>query len=352
MAKNPSNKNNSKKSKTSASKGKSKKVTSKAKSKKGVGKKATKPKVNRGLSLYIRVRSVLWTNFKKEYKGVEYSSSGSPFLKVVGQVYRECRSKGKGCPENVIIEKYQEIVGGEKRFEPFIDDELYGQANPYWEINNINWSDFEPYLWVISPMIIPSPHEFQVSDYLGVSGVVKKDGKEKSITEDGFDKYFKQWVDFCNEQARAENKGSRGDIPYWVMTKPKWNTKKKRWESNIYIISAGSEYDRESLADQSEFEGWKTDSYGFVPKGDVEEPKAPKKVVPPSVKKKKAPSKKKKAPIKKKTIAKESSSQILLNEKLGYIEEIKMWKEIGDKKEMADAVAKLKAVNKKISNLK
>jgi len=364
MAKKPSNKKSVNQSK---GKGRGKVIKgdgvnkSKTPTKKPSSKKSTPKKINKGLSLYIHTRSILWSKFGKDYNGKDYSTKGSEFLKVSGQVYRECRSRGSECTDEVLIEKYQEIVGGEQRFEPFVDDELYGQAQPYWEINDISWISFEPYLWVISPMIIPSPHEFQVSDYLAVGGDRSK----------GYAKFFRQWVDFNNEQEKLRRRGSKGDIPHFVLTKPAYNKTKKRWEVFIYIISAGSEQARldEQGQQLESFEGWETDNYGFIPKGDIEEPIAPKKVTPPSVKKKeekkKAPTKKKtptkKAPIKKEA-PKETEAQrhrrvsnrekelkVILSE---IRENIKLYKEIGEKKRMLDELKELDRVMQQIKNLK
>jgi len=369
MAKKPSNK----KSNQSKGKGKGKSNSVKTKPKAALKAKATpkKPtkgkstpkKINKGLNLYVHTRSVLWKHFGKDYKGTDYNTKGSEFLTVAGQVYRECRSanaRGVECTDEIIIQNYNEIASGEQRFEPFVDDELYGQAQPYWEINSISWDSFEPYLWIISPMILPSPHEFQVSDYLGVDGDRSK----------GYSKYFSQWVDYNNEQEKLRQKGS-SLVPHYVLTKPTYNKQKKRWEVYIYIISAGSEQSRtdENGVQLDDFQGWETDNYGFIPKGDIEEPKAPKKVTPPSVKKKKA-APKKKTPTKQKKVSpkakkqekKETESQRHkrvtnrteeLKEQANLLREsVKFYKEIGDTKEMKKELVDYKKIMTQIKNLK
>jgi hypothetical protein len=270
----------------------------------------------------------LWSKFKQDYNGNDYRSSGGQFLKIVHDVYNECKVSGQDCSDEVLISKYNAILNNEKRPEPFISPDLYQETDEheYWSIANVEFEAFPPYLWIKSQMIASPPYEFQVSDYVNMKR--DKDGNYKISKKSGYDNEFKDWVDWCNYNFK--DVGSDGYIPYWMFTKPEWNDEKKRWETEIYIVDSQG----------------KPDSFGYTPIGG--EPKAdlPPTLIPPTI----LPEPTKEVP-QEKPASQESNSQKLLNKKLGYIEEIKMWKEIGDEKEMKNAILKLKIVNKQIEKL-
>lgn len=291
---------------------------------------------NVSLGLYVRIKSLLWKEFGKDFKGIEYRTKGSRFLNVVHDVYLECRVSGSDCTDEVLIRKYIEIIGRIKRPEPFIEPDLYRDTDghEYWNISTIEFNIFTPYLWIVSPMIISPPKpEFQVSEYLRLKRNEK--GEYDINKEVGYDRNFKQWVDWCNYNFR--NISSDGDIPYFMFTKPEWNEDLKRWETEIYIT------DKQG----------RPDSFGFIPKGGIEVEDLPEVLPDFGVEEEEVKPTKR---VKKEKVAPEpkieTESERLLNKKLGYIEEVRMWKELGDEKEMKNAILKLKITNKQIDKLK
>ena len=97
-------------------------------------------------------------------------------------------------------------------------------------------------------MIIPPPSEFRVTSYYSTDGDTTK----------GYNKYFKEWVDWCNMIYRGQF-GAGFDSEeveiHFIFTKPKYNEEKKRWETEILIVTPSGEID----------------SFGFEPKGRGEE---------------------------------------------------------------------------------
>ena len=143
--------------------------------------KGKKLNPNKGLGLYIRLKTLLWREYKQDWNGLDYRSKNSNFLSVVHDVYEECKFWGADCTDEVLTNKYQEIIGHLKRPEPQLPLSLTVEPSPYWEIKSVEFELFEPYLWVKSPMIMPSSEGFKVSDYLD----------SKMNKYEGYQKYFK-----------------------------------------------------------------------------------------------------------------------------------------------------------------
>lgn len=346
MAKKPANKNNA-----SNAKGSNKSVKPKEKRKSTPNKKSKKKTLkknkfhlnkNRGLGLYIRVKSLLWREYKKDYKGLDYVDKNSHFLRVVHKVYEECKTSGADCPDNVLTTKYQQIVGHLKRPEPFIDPELYGSTddNEYWNIFNVEFELFEPYLWVKSPMILSPPSEFLISDYLKMVRA-GKDGKTYKISKiDGYEKEFKQWVDWCN--VAFQDVDSDGNIPYFIFSKPEWNEDLKRWETEIYIC------DREG----------KPNSFGYIPQGGSPVKDLPKTLIKkPTVSKPKEEKPEEEKPeVSKPKVSKKGQEYIdkislLILKKESQQKDVVFWKGIGDDKELDTAIKRLKITQLMIDKL-
>lgn len=287
---------------------------------------------NVSLGLYVRIKNLLWKTHKSDFKGVDYRTKGSKFLEAVHSVYLECRVTGSDCTDEVLLDKYEQIISRSKRPEPFIEPDLYRDTDghEFWTIDTVEFPVFEPYLWIVSPMIISPPHsEFQISEYLRLKKNAR--GEYDINKEIGYDRSFKQWVDWCNYHYRGVP--SDGDVPCWMFTKPEWNDDLKRWETEIFIT------DRDG----------KPDSFGYVPKGAEPIEDLPEKLPDFGIEEE-DPEKK---PRQKTTRAKvETESERLLNKKLGYIEEIKLWKQLGEIEEMKNAMKKLKITNKQIDKLK
>src|SRR3972149_2766022 len=358
-----------------AKKTKSKKDTgSKAnvlKSKKGVknkkiikssGKKTIKKvglNPNKGLGLYVRIKSLLWNRFKQDYRGIDYKNKESQFLFVVHGVYEQCKTLEGNCSDDFLISKYKEVL---RRPQPHLPPDLYtnkgGEVHRYWDIKDIEFELFEPYLYVTSPMISSPPSGFFISDYVSSTG-------DKS---DGYQSFFKQWIDWCNNEfsgVGSEYYIPYDYIPYFVFTPPEWNEESSRWETEVLITDLN-----DVIKD-----------FGYTPLGGTKFVSTPKEtptspILPTDVTEEytEVPAPKQEIVEQKETesqrklnesqrlvnesqiLANESQilankSQVLLNKRLGYIEEIKMWKEIGEKEKMKNAILKLEITIKQIEAL-
>ena len=341
MAKKPAKKNSaSKSSGSNKRKPKTKrKLTPNTKSKKKtVSKKITLDK-NRGLGLYIRVKSLLWKEYKSDYKGIDYRQKDSHFLNIVHKVYSECKTSGADCPDNVLITKYQQIVGHLKRPEPFIDPELYQSTDDheYWNIFNVEFEVFEPYLWVKSPMILSPPSEFQVADYLRLVRADKEGKNYKIDKRTGYEKEFKQWVDWCN--VTFQDVDSDGEIPYFMFTKPEWNNTLKRWETEIFITDRTGH----------------PNNFGYVPEGGKPLTDLPPILTPPikevEPEKPKKPKEPKRPQISKEGQKKVDEMSLLILKKESQQKDVIFWKNIGNEKELDLAIKRLKITLLRIDKL-
>jgi hypothetical protein len=246
----------SKKNTSSAKKNKKRAVTKKTTKRtyKKSGKKATKKKVvvpvvetkeGAGFSSnnFNGIRSLLWKNHKEDFK----SYFDPEFIRKVNSVYNDCKAFGSDCTEEIILLRYRDIRENEKRPEPFIDPALF-EPQLYFYIKDIEFTTFAPYLWIVSPMIIPSPSEFLVVNYFDKLGDSSK----------GYYKYFSEWVDWCND-AMANQHGSSfgsGDIEMcFRFLPPKYDDILRRWDTEVVICTpSGQIFD-----------------FGYTPVGSIKE---------------------------------------------------------------------------------
>jgi hypothetical protein len=236
----PSQKKTSKKqlSKTDSKKAVKKKLPSKKTSKK----KKVDLKAGAGFASnnFNYIRALVWREF-----GLDYVSYFDPeFIRTVKEVYNECKAVGRECTDNDILLIYDEVTDNPKRPYPYIEEDLFQSTRQYYEILDVEFSLFPAYLWITSPMIIPPPSEFIVTQYYDKEG----------NTDKGYKKFFREFVDWANNATRAKNNGNVGseDIEIYIkFTQPEYNEEERRWESEIFICTE---------------EGIKF-SFGFVPKG-------------------------------------------------------------------------------------
>lgn len=244
---------------------------------------------NRGLGLYTRIKSLLWREFKGNYHAGEYSSAvwadnkEAAFVTIVHQVYAECKISGEYCSDEVIIKKYLAIFSKIKRPEPYFPSELYKNTDGKWyyAIKDVNFEAIaliSPYLWVVSPMIISEPSAFMIGDY--VKSEFNKESERYELTKlSGYYEEFSHWVDWCNKTFQP--KDSDEDIPYFIFSKPEWNTKTFRWETEMFSCDKSGNID----------------SFGYVPEGakpikylprktKLEKPETKKEEVSPETKEK------------------------------------------------------------------
>jgi len=335
MAKKPKKKKRQAKPKGKGTSAKKQRSTKKATTKKATNNKPSSrkgKKLNRkkGLGLYIRVKSLIWKVHKGEYASGEYRQKGSKFLQNVRKVYNECKQVGADCTNGEILDKYQQIVSGEKRPEPFISADLYEDTHPYWELKDVEFAVFAPYLWIVSPMLIAPPSEFEISEYASPDG----------DTTEGYNRYFKEWVDWCNMVYRDQHGmdfGSEVVEIHFVFTKPTWNEQKKRWETEIL-----------SVTPQGVIE-----DFGYVPKGageahnpDEHKEHTPKKGEQPATTQPETP-----VPTAKSEAVKTAKLDRLLKTKKSIMDEVKLYADIGEEKEKKSAIERLKKINKQIDAL-
>lgn len=187
------------------------------------------------------IRSLIW----REY-GLDYISYFDPkFISIVKAVYNECKSAGSECTDREILLFYDDILQNPKRDYPYIDEDLYTTPIPYYQLLDVEFSLFPAYLWIYSPMIIPPPSEFIITDYVN--------NKEGSA-EKGYRKYFKEFVDWANEAMRNQygSEIDSEDIDIYIkFSKPEFIESKHRWETEIIICTADGE----------------PESFGFEPQG-------------------------------------------------------------------------------------
>lgn len=247
------------------------------------------------------IRALIWREYGLDYDGY----SDPAFIKIVRGVYTECKARQRECSDNEIFVIFDEIRQNPRRDEPFIDEDLYRNPRAYYELLSVDFSAFESYLWIVSPMIIPSPSEFIMADYFHNYTKLKKqieanpdsfkkevkkekkflhlsDKQEKKILEisnkeklsqkeldefselyskwrgtidRGYRRYFKEFVDWANRVTRERSASSIVDseeIEIFIQfTKPEYDEQKERWFTEIFICTAtGQRF-----------------SFGFEPKG-------------------------------------------------------------------------------------
>ena len=308
---------------------KAKKERKKRKGQSKPKKTPSKKKKKRKPNLYMRIRSICWRKHKKDFEGKAYKDKDGKFLTIVREVYNDCKSFGADCKKRIILDKYADIESDERRPKPVLASDLTNPKKPkeYYQIKDVEFAVMAPYLWVVSPMIIFPPSEFKITDY------VKADGD----TDAGYRKYFKEWVDWCNmvHRERSPDFGSEEIEIFFYFTEPEWNKEKKRWETEIMICTSTGEID----------------SFGFKSEGKGAEHEPQEFEEPKEKPKEKEKKKEEEDKEKKKEDAIDRKLDRLLKIKKDKMEEIKMWKEIGEKEELKEAIKELKAIKKQIKDL-
>lgn len=206
-----------------------------------VRKRKTKKKTRIGFSTnnFNFIRSLLWSRHREDFK----SYFDASFIQAVRELYNDCKQAGIDCTEEVVLRKYEQLKKDNKRPQPFILPSFLSPKS-YWEIKDYPFPTTEPYLYVVSTMILPYPHEFRITEYF------RKVTNEKGITTldiFGYNKFFADWVNWCNAAMRGEHGleyGSDEVEIYFKFTEPAYNEIKQRWETNIYTCTpSGMIYD-------------------------------------------------------------------------------------------------------------
>ncbi len=277
------------------------------------------------------IRALLWREYGLDYKGY----SDEEFINIVKAVYTECKASRRECSDKEIILIFEGIQENPRREEPFMDADLYTNPRQYYELLSVDFSKLDSYLWITSPMIIPSPSEFIMADYFynytklkkqidaDIDSFKKEVKKEKKFLhlsdkqeikilalankeklnqkeseefselyarwrgslDRGYRRYFKEFVDWSNQVTRDRAASSIVDSEdveiYIQFTKPSYNEEKERWETEIFICTA----------DGIRF------SFGFEPKGTMRDHDTDEFIEPKEKPEEKAPEKKKKPEV-------------------------------------------------------
>lgn len=355
----------------------SKKKSYKKSSKKKLSAKKTKDLVKKGSGFasnnFNRIRSLIW----REY-GLDYKSYYDPeFLKIIKAVYLECKSRDSECSETEIILIYEDIQENPQRDFPKISEDLYGENGqmPYYDLAYEEFTQYPSYLWIVSPMILPSPSEFVVASYYDREGNMDK----------GYRKYFKEFIDWCNyatKEAVGTSNIDSSDIEIFVkFTKPEYNQALQRWQTEIFICNSQGirfsfgfepkgrmfdhtvqlEYVEPTLLTPEQLEirkvaTKKLDSAleGLLSKYENIEKEKSKPKAKKSVKKvapKKAKTKEAKVVKLTPKIDKEKELKTLTKIKKELTSAIKLYKEIGDDKRMKKSLKELDGIMTKIKKL-
>lgn len=178
------------------------------------------------------VRSLIW----KQYSADFTSYFDPAFIRVVREIFNDCKAAGVVCTEDIIKLKYEQFKADDKRPKPYILPSLQ-QPKVYYEIKDVPFPTMQPYLYVVSPMILAYPHEFRITEYY------KKYKDETGVEQldiKGYDKFFADWVNWCNSAMRNEH-GTMPDSEeleiFFKFSDSMYNEQKKRWEVFIYTCT-------------------------------------------------------------------------------------------------------------------
>jgi hypothetical protein len=179
------------------------------------------------------IRSLLWREFRTDFP----SYFDPSFIRLVREIFNDCKAAGVNCTEEIIKSKYEQLRSDDKRPKPYILP-YFQQPKVYYEIKDVPFPTLAPYLYVVSPMILSYPHEFRITEYF------KKKIDSRGVEEleiKGYDKFFGKWVNWCNSSMRNEH-GNVYDSDeleiFFKMSDAEYNEDKKRWETYIYTCTS------------------------------------------------------------------------------------------------------------------
>ncbi|MEM4271260.1 MAG: hypothetical protein QXO70_04170 [Candidatus Pacearchaeota archaeon] len=178
------------------------------------------------------IRSLLW----QKHKGDFASYFDPSLIRIVREIFNDCKAVGINCTEQVILEKYSQLRSDDKRPKPYVLPYFF-EPRLYYEIKDVPFPTLAPYLYVVSPMILPYPHEFRITEYYKKK---KQDSGNEELDITGYDKFFAEWVNWCNAAMRNEHGNDYGSEELEIcfkMTEAEYNSEKKRWETFIYICT-------------------------------------------------------------------------------------------------------------------
>lgn len=325
----------------------------------GTGRRRGRPIGSRNtrVNQYIRIRSLIWQKRKEQYE----SYFDPALLNISRRVNDECKTAGTDCDDDLILTFHDEWAEGGSQFPiPFINPVLL-YPQPYYEIKSV--ADFaieSANIYFYSPMLIAPPSGFRSLDY---AAYTTDDGVRRLSLDRGYQRYWKEWVDWVNAVYRELEVDDSEDIDvYFKLLAPEWDEERKMWI--VLVVSCtpdGRVYD-----------------FGFEPTGDGDQSTAdfirpedaaappisttPTDVPPPQIPtttprvvtreeiESEALKKEKEQELVKKR--KDADLDRLLKMKADAISEVKLWKELDDKEEYEIAKTRLRSINKDIDKLR
>jgi len=330
---------------------------------------------------YNRVRSLLWKEHKNEFASyrdfisnkVDDDGKKIKGSSVVSEVYNECKSLD--CSdEDILIIYRQSNEQNEEDVKPELPSHYY-EPRPYWQLLTEDlWDGMDERLWVEAPMIIINP-----SSFLGILGEDRCVGKDneilplsqceikkgKKVNEDakqvlGKKNFFQPFVNWNNEVQLTDNvegmeaeSGTVAHVMFIGKNNEKetyWNPEENRWEIELVICTSQgviNDFNFNPSVDDQDIEDY------IRPEIKDKEPE-PEPEPEPIEEKSTAVEKAEIEEIRKtgELTQKKVKVDILEAKKKGIMEEGRFFKDIGDKKGLADAVKRLKDINKQIDKIK
>jgi hypothetical protein len=325
-------------------------------------------------SSYNRVRALLWKTHKDDFASyrdfisnrVDEEGKKIQGTSIVSQVYSECKSIQ--CTDDDILTIYKQFGAQERGEMPVLPSDYY-EPRPYYQLLTEDlWDGIEHRIWIFSPMLLPPPATFL--GVLGEDKCVDKNGKplDKPLKDcdpkkgeriiNGKKTLFTPFVNYCNQFQQQGIYTTSDTVPHIKFIgksedepDPYWNEELNRWEVQIVPCNPPPPLDNGEINDFD----FDPDELDHIIPEDYE-PVEPSEVVeeveePKDLDKVKADEIKKTAELERAEISKSAKQERLIKKKADIREDIKLYKDIGDKKEMAKAVKKLKEVTKQIDKL-
>lgn len=320
---------------------------------------------------YNRVRALLWKNHKNEFVSYhdfisnQIDDNGKKIkgTSIVSQVYSECKSLE--CTDADILTIYTQFQSQEKGEIPLLPSDYY-EPRPYFELATEDlWDGLDHRLWIFSPMLLSPPPTFL--GILGEDRCVDKNGTplDKALKDCDSEKgeriilgkktLFSPFINYCNQFQQLKIYTTSEDVPHIKFIgktneepDPYWNEGLGRWEIQIVpCMPDGSIYN---------YDFNPTDSDPIIP--EDYEPVEPTEKIPQEkiieskdLDKVKADEIKKTAELERSEISKTAKLDRLIKKKADIREDVKLYKDIGDKTEMNKAIKKLKDITKEIDKL-
>jgi hypothetical protein len=294
---------------------------------------------NKRVNQYVYIRSLIW----KE-RGSKYKSFFDPeLISMAKRLNDECKTLGTDCDAGLILHFHDEWIEGGNRYPlPNISPILL-EIRPYWEIKDItDFASAQANIMFYSPMLIAPPSEFRSVDY--GSYRTSEGGRDYSIYR-GYSEYFKEWVDWCNEQYRNAGVTDSEEIEIYFKIIPPTEFDEQRGFWIVEIVSCTSD--------------GRISSFGFTPtgsggEGEFTSPEEETTIIqhPQSVQEQVQQTETLQEKIQAEEYRKDKELERLLKMKEDAKDDYKFWKDMDDRDEMEESKKRIKEITTLIDNLR